>query len=121
MIDSVPGWAFDIYSREGRAAFARFLDRASATADWLRRRVPASRRLAVFGHCVFRVEGGVVDRRLRWPLSDRLRHEVDVACIGIAREAAAELLDLIRADLITINVARVIGSDATSEAGLAHP
>lgn len=106
MIGDTPSWAFDIYSREGIAAFTRFLGGESATAIWLRRHVPASRQLPVLGHLVFRIEGGVVDRRLRWPLSDRLRHEVDVACAGVDRAAATELLDLVRADLPKINCAR---------------
>lgn len=106
MIGDMPGWVFDIYSREGRAALSGFLDGDSATAAWLSRHVRPSRRLAVLGHFLFRIEGGVVDRRLCWALSARLRHEVDVDCAGIERDAASELLEIVRVDLPAINRAR---------------
>jgi hypothetical protein len=33
MIGCVPSWAMDVYSREGRAAFARFLNRTRLPRD----------------------------------------------------------------------------------------
>jgi hypothetical protein len=111
-IDGTPGWAFDVYTREGCAAFVRFLETDSDSAKWLRRHVSSSRRIAVLGHCVFRVEGGLVDRRLRWPLADQLRKEVDTLCAGPGCRDVTELLELIRADLPRLNEVRIqtIGS-----------
>jgi hypothetical protein len=106
LINGVPGWAFDIYTREGRAAFTHFLVGSSRTADWLRRHVVPAQRLHVIGHCVFRVEGGLIDQRLRWPLADRLRKEVDVGGMGLEPGAATELLDIVRADIPAIDEAR---------------
>jgi hypothetical protein len=106
-IDGVPSWAFDIYSREGRAAFTAFLGGASATAAWFQKNVPSTERLEVLGHAVFRVEGGLVDRRLRWPLSDQLRHDIDVKCMGVHWDEAPGVLDMVRTDLPAINSARL--------------
>ena len=106
-IDGTPGWAFDLYTREGRAAYARFLATDSRSAEWLRRHVSGSRRIAVVGHCVFRVEGGLVDRRLHWALADQLRKEVDAFCAGPGCSDVSELLELVRADLPRLNEVRV--------------
>jgi hypothetical protein len=82
MIRDIPGWAYDLYTREGRAAFARFLQTDAASATWLRRHVKPGRRVPFLGHIVFRVEGGLVDRRMQWSLGDRLRRVTDVECSG---------------------------------------
>jgi hypothetical protein len=58
MIGDVPSWALDIFSREGRAAFARFLGTEAPAAQWLRHRIRPARRVAFLGHIVFRVEAG---------------------------------------------------------------
>lgn len=106
-IEGTPGWAFDLYTREGRAAYVRFLATDARAAQWLRRRVSSSRRVAVLGHCVFRVEGGLVDRRLNWPLADRLREEVDAFCAGPGCCDVSDLLELVRLDLPRLNEVRV--------------
>jgi hypothetical protein len=59
----VPSWAMDIFSRAGRATFARFLNTDAPAARWTRGRVRPARRLALLGYIVFRVEGGLVNRR----------------------------------------------------------
>jgi hypothetical protein len=106
MIDGVPSWAYDIYSREGRAVLTRFLRGEARSAAWLRRNVRASRRLPVLGHILFRVEGGLVDYRLGWTLGDWLRQEADLHCSGPDVEDASELLALVRADIPELNKIR---------------
>jgi hypothetical protein len=107
MIGDVPGWALDVYSREGRAAFSHFLQTDAQSATWVRRHVRPGRRVAFFGHCVFRVEGGLVDRRLRWPLADRLRREVDLECAVPECADASEILTLTREDIPRVNAVRM--------------
>jgi hypothetical protein len=85
VIGDVPTWAVDLYSREGRAALARFLQTEALAARWVRRNVSPSRRVSFLGHIIFRVEGGLVTNRMRWPLADELRRQVDVECSGRAR------------------------------------
>jgi hypothetical protein len=112
MIGDVPGWALDVYTREGRAAFARLLNTDAPAARWIRRNVGPPRRLSFLGHIVFRVEGGLVINRVRWPLAEELRRQVDVECSGRGCPDAAEILELMRADLPLLNEARlaVIGA-----------
>ena len=105
-IDGTPGWAFDVHTREGRAAFARFLETDARSAEWLRRHVKPSRRMVFLGHLVFRVEGGLVNRRLRWPLGDRLRRQGDLECSGPECRDASEVLELARADIPILNDVR---------------
>jgi MgsA AAA+ ATPase C terminal len=106
MIGDIPSWAIDLYSREGRAALARFLQTDAAAARWVRRNVSLTRRVTFFGHIVFRVEGGLVVNRMRWPLADELRRQVDFECSGPDCSDAAEILELTRADLPLLNEAR---------------
>jgi hypothetical protein len=106
MIGDTPGWAYDQFCREGRAVFARFLETEAASAQWLRQSVAASRRAALLGHLVFRVEGGLVDRRLRWDVGDRLRREGDFECSGPDCPETGEILGRVRADVPRLNEIR---------------
>jgi hypothetical protein len=106
MIGDAPSWALDVYTREGRASFARFLQTDAPTARWVRRNVSPARRAPFLGHIVFRVEGGLVTNRMRWPLAKELRRQVDVECSGPACPDVTEILDLMQADLPLLNEAR---------------
>jgi hypothetical protein len=55
---------------------------------------------------VFRAEGGLVDNRLRWPLGDWLRQEVDTSCSHPDCSDASEILALVRADIPRLNAIR---------------
>ena len=106
MIGDVPSWALDIFSREGRVAFARFLGTNAPAARWVRSHVRLAHRVAFLGHVVFRVEGGLVTSRMRWPLADELRRQTDVECSGPDCPDASEILGLMQADLPLLNEAR---------------
>jgi hypothetical protein len=112
MIGDVPSWAFDVYSREGRAALARFLQTDVPAARWIRRNVSPARRVSFLGHIVFRVEGGLVVNRMRWPLADELRRQADVERSGPEHPDAAEILALMRDDIPRLNEARAAGMGA---------
>jgi hypothetical protein len=107
VIGDVPGWALDVYTREGRAAFSRLLETGAAAARWIQRNVRPSRRVSFLGHIIFRVEGGLVANRVRWPLAEKLRHQVDVECSGPECPNAMEILELMRDDTPRLNEARV--------------
>ncbi len=106
LIGEVPSWAFDMYSREGRTALQAFLQGTSETARWVRGHVPAQGRVAFLGTVVFRIEGGLVRSRLRWPTADKLRKLVDLECHGRYCRDAAEILALLRRDLAMLNEVR---------------
>jgi hypothetical protein len=107
MIGEVPGWALDTYTREGRRALKLFLQSDCASARWINANVSTGQRVNVLGNIVFRVEGGLVRRRSRWPMSDELRHMVDVGSHGPACADATQLLALVRADLGYLQEARL--------------
>ncbi len=65
--------------------------------------VRPARRLAFLGHIVFRVEGGLVAHRMRWPLAKELRRQVDVECSGPGCRDAMEILELMRGDIPRLN------------------
>jgi hypothetical protein len=106
LIEDVPGWALDVYTREGRAAFARFLETDAPAARWVKRNVRQARRVSILGHVIFRVEGGLVGDRVRWPLAEELRRQVDVECSGPECPDATEILEFMRDDIPRLNEAR---------------
>jgi hypothetical protein len=106
MIDEVPSWALDVYTREGRRAFALFLRGDAPSAAWVRVHVAPARRVEFFGGIVFRAEGGCLTRRIRSPLGDELRHAYEVECAGPACPDATEIMELVRADIPALNAAR---------------
>jgi hypothetical protein len=103
IVGGIPGWAYDKFSREGRAALDRFQLADCATTDWLRLHVTPGERTAVLGHAVFRVESGLVADRLIWPTSDSLRRQADLDSWPFGREDAATLLALMRTDIGILN------------------
>ncbi|MDB6147824.1 MAG: hypothetical protein JWO45_1488, partial [Spartobacteria bacterium] len=107
MLGGIPGWALDQYTREGRAAFSRFLRTQCRTAVEIRSIVPQSRRIEVLGGLVFAVEGGLLTGRLRSTMSDELRRLVDVECNGPEITDASELLQSLQRDLPMLNALRV--------------
>jgi hypothetical protein len=106
MVGDVPGWAYDVYSREGRAALANFIEGQTETARWVRAHIPPRQRVAFLGSIVFRVEGGLVRKRLRWKTGDELRRMVDIECNGPNCRNATEILHLMRADIPALNRVR---------------
>jgi hypothetical protein len=106
MVGEVPGWAIDVYSREGRCALQAFLQRDCQTARWVKDHVPPGQRVNFIGTVVFRVEGGLVRQRSRWPASDELRRLVDIECHGPSCNDATEILKLMRTDIGYLNEER---------------
>lgn len=96
-----------LLTREGRAAYQRFLQGSNESARWVRASVPATQRVQFLGAAIFRVEGGLVRNRLRWDVGDKLRRLVDIECHGPSCPDATDLLALVRNDIPTINEARV--------------
>jgi hypothetical protein len=105
MIGDVPSWAFDLFTREGRKAMRQFLEGTSDTARWVRAHIPAERHVKFLGSVVFRIEGGLVRARLRWPTGDALREFVDQGCSGRLGRTP-QILDLMRRDLPELNEVR---------------
>jgi hypothetical protein len=106
MFGDVPGWAYDLYSREGRAALANLIEGRTETARWVRDHIPPRQRITFLGGIVFRVEGGLVRKRLWWKTGDELRRMVDVQCNGLYCRDATEILQLMKSDIPVLNDVR---------------
>jgi hypothetical protein len=106
MVGEVPGWAYDLYTREGRQALQALLQRDCETACWVKGHVPAGQRVNFLGTVVFRVEGGLVRQRSRWPTGIELRRLVDIECHGPSCSDATEILQLMRGDIGLLNAER---------------
>jgi hypothetical protein len=106
MVGDVPGWAMDVYTREGRQALQAFLQRDCETARWVKAHVPAAQRVNFIGTVAFRMEGGLVRQRARWPIGDELRRLVDIECHGPSCSDATEILQLMRNDIGLLNEER---------------
>lgn len=106
MVGEVPGWACDVYTREGRQALQALLQRDCKTARWVKGHVPAGQRVNFIGTVAFRVEGGLVRQRARWPIGDELRRLVDIECHGPSCSDATEILQLMRNDIGLLNEER---------------
>jgi len=107
LVGDVPGWAIDIYTREGRQALGHFLQSNCETARWVVDHTSPAQRVNFLGQVVFRVEGGLVRQRMRWSTGDELRRLVDIECHGPACPDATEILKLMRSDIGQLNEARV--------------
>jgi len=106
IINGVPSWTFDIYTREGRAAYGMFLRSESPSARWIRAHVAPARRVEFLGGIAFRCEGGVLRNRMRWPLGDELRRQYEIECAGPECSDASEVMELVRDDIPLLNGVR---------------
>jgi hypothetical protein len=106
IVGETPGWALDIYTREGRMALEAFLRSDCETARWARDHLRPGQRVNFLGTVVFRVEGGLVRQRSRRPTGDELRRLVDIECHGPGCPDATEILQLMRNDIGLLNEER---------------
>lgn len=103
MIGEVPGWCLDWYTRPGRSSLRAFLKHDTPTGRWLKANVAPRDRAEVLGGLVFRVEGGLLRRRLQWPTGQYLRKVMETEAVGFGITDASEALDLLRNDLPLLN------------------
>jgi hypothetical protein len=106
MVGDVPSYAYDMYVREGRVALEALLRSDCETARWVRDHVRQGQKVNFLGTVVFRVEGGLVRQRSRWPIGDELRRLVDFECHGPSCTDATEILQLMRNDIGLLNEER---------------
>jgi hypothetical protein len=105
-IGEIPAFCLDYYSRDGRAAFAKFIQTNAEAARWIRAHVAAARRVEFLGGIVFRCEGGALKDRMRWPLGDELQRQYEIECAGPECNDASEIIALVRGDIELLNAVR---------------
>ncbi|TPL76244.1 hypothetical protein FJ941_25555 [Mesorhizobium sp. B2-3-13] len=103
---ALPGWALDVYSREGQHALRRLLGRDCKTTHWVRQHVPSAQRIKFLGNILFAVEGGLLRNHYRWPVADELRRSWEIECQGPHCNDATEIIGLLRRDIPLLNEER---------------
>lgn len=104
-IGNIPGWSLDLYSQEGRASLNSFCNSRCKTSEWLHSHVRVN-RLGTLGGLLFRVEGGLVSRRLIWDQAESLRRAMDFEAHGLAPACAEEGLSLLSSEIDLLNIVR---------------
>lgn len=102
LCSGVPGWALDVYSHEGKAVLRSFLNSPAESARWVREHLPPAARPSFLGGIIFRVEGGLMRRRVQWDRSITLRAMMDVEA-NLKCADASEALILARKDISVLN------------------
>ena len=64
MIGGVPGWALDMFTREGKLALSRLSATQAGVAEFARAMLSPGQRVGFLGQVLFRVEGGLLTRRV---------------------------------------------------------
>lgn len=98
MIGGVPSWSVDMFSRQGKLALVRLASTKAGVAEFSRSMLPPGQRIGFLGQTLFRVEGGLLARRVRGELADRLHSQLMFETLGVAPEAAVQALDLMAQD-----------------------
>jgi hypothetical protein len=107
IIGEAPSWAFDFHVREGNQSIAAFLEIDCPTTAWMRENIDRRQRVKALGRVLFRIESALVDKRLFWPLGDRLKTMADLECRGIPPAQATTLWGLLESDIPVLNEVRV--------------
>jgi hypothetical protein len=100
LVGSVPAYAFDGFTRTGRAILAQ-LAAAEPRLVSLLRALPAKGRLDVLHHLLFFAEGGLCTPLVSDPLSQALNYEAVACGARLAHPAAAEAVALM-GDLLPV-------------------
>lgn len=113
MIGDLPSYVFDTYTRLGKAAIAALLIESEPVMRFLKTHAADRRGRRIVGQLLFRVEGGLLVPRLRWPLGDEIRDKADILIPGLPTEAVPEALELLRDQLPHLNAirARIVGQN----------
>jgi hypothetical protein len=105
-IQGVPSWAFDMYTRPGRAALGRLLKQEAGMVVWSNDFLPRSNRVQVVGELLFRLEGQCLARRVAGPLGAALSDRWERECSDMTHEALAVGLEALQRAMPTLNIIR---------------
>ncbi|WP_340287421.1 hypothetical protein [Sulfitobacter pontiacus] len=86
-INGVPSWAFDMYTRPGRAALRRLLIWNAGMAAWAGDFLPRSGRIQIVGEILFRIEGQCLHRRAVGSIAVELQRRWQLECSGLSDDA----------------------------------
>lgn len=102
-IAGMPGWALDMFTREGKAAIRRLLAHDNELAQYLRYNFPVAGRTQLVGEALFRVESGLLRNRQDGVFGQQLRQIMELECLGTHHHQAREILRLTASTLPLLN------------------
>ncbi len=102
LIDGVPAYAFDGFTRSGRAVLAQ-LAKEEPELRALVAPHPASARIDVLHHLLFFAEGGRCNSLLKDPLADELTLAAFACGARLSQDEALSAIDLMRQALPTVH------------------
>ena len=106
LINGIPSWAFDTYTRQGREALRRLLHSQAGMAQWANACLPATGRVKVLGELLFRVEGQCLAGRSTGPLSEKLRYRWERECLGLSPGDTMQGIETMTATIPELNAIR---------------
>jgi hypothetical protein len=107
-IAGIPGWALEMFTREGKAAIRYLMKGKSDVARYAREAFPHAGRTRLLGEAVFRVDSGLLRNRQDGQLGQALRSRMERECMGIDPGQADLLMDLMRSAIPELNQCRRI-------------
>lgn len=107
LIGGVPAYAFDGFTRSGRAVLARFAGQ-EPRLRLLFAHLSAKERLSAVTYLLFFAEGGQTSPEIRDPLSDALKLEAMVCGTQLPHEQIADALALMAELLPTVHALREV-------------
>lgn len=106
MAGAVPGWALDMFSREGLAAIRLFLRTDCETVRMVKRCIPQPEQPRFIGELIFSVESARCRSLMRWPQGDELRRVSHLECHGPRVPDATDFLTAMWSDIDCLNRVR---------------
>jgi len=106
MIGPLPGWALDMFTREGRAALGKILQTDAGISRWAADTLPAAGRVEMLAQALFRVESGLCLQRRDGPTGEWLRELMERECLGLPPDQTDTVLALMRDAIPRLNRAR---------------
>ena len=103
MIQGIPSWAFDMYTRPGRKALGRLLHRNAGMAAWSDNFLQGSSRVRLTGELLFTLEGQCLHRRTVGPLSTSLRRRWETECLSLTDDPLALGMRALREAMPVLN------------------
>ena len=115
MIGALPGWALDMFTREGRKALGLLLQNDAGIRTWARTTIGPTGRIEILAQALFRVESGLCLHRTDGATSKWLRHLMEIECMGMPLDEASQALRVLSAAIPALNRARneVMGGHPT--------
>lgn len=101
-----PSYALDWHTRPGRIAIRWFNQRCKEWGRFLAQHVSRDKWDIATGDTIFRVEGGLVNRRLSWPCGDRIRAIAHTIVPGLPPSLARDARHILEANLDLLDSVR---------------